>query len=128
MRQHVEYGVEMLGNHPAPVLQVACSIAQHHHEKWDGSGYPNSLKAEAIPVEARIVAICDVFDALTSVRPYKVAWTVENAVAFLQENAGSHFDPNLVSLFIKILPEIEAIRARFADPVDMHKDPPRRIA
>jgi len=128
MRQHVEFGVEMLGNHPAPVLQVACSIAQHHHEKWDGSGYPNSLSGETIPVEARIVAICDVFDALTSVRPYKVAWTVENAVAFLQENAGSHFDPNLVQLFVKILPEIEAIRARFADPVDLHKEPPRRTA
>ncbi|MBM3341363.1 MAG: response regulator [Betaproteobacteria bacterium] len=128
MRQHVEFGVEMLGNHPAPVLQVACSIAQNHHEKWDGTGYPEGLIGAAIPVEARIVAICDVFDALTSVRPYKVAWTVENAVAFLQENAGSHFDPNLVELFIKILPEIEDIRARFADPVDLHKMPPRRTA
>lgn len=128
MRQHVEFGVEMLGDHPAPVLQVACSIAQHHHEKWDGTGYPNSLSGEAIPVEARIVAICDVFDALTSVRPYKVAWTVENAIAFLKENAGSHFDPNLVGLFVKILPEIEDIRARFADPVGLHKEPPRRTA
>ena len=128
MRQHVEFGVEMLGNHPAPVLQVACSIAQHHHEKWDGTGYPNALVGETIPVEARIVAICDVFDALTSVRPYKVAWTVENAIAFLQENAGSHFDPNLVKLFVKILPEIQAIRARFSDPLDMHKEPPRRSA
>jgi putative two-component system response regulator len=128
MRQHVEYGVEMLGNHSAPVLQVACSIAQHHHEKWDGSGYPNGLAGDTIPVEARIVAICDVFDALTSVRPYKVAWTVENAIAFLQENAGSHFDPNLVGLFIDILPEIEDIRARFADPVGMHTTAPRLSA
>lgn len=128
MRQHVEFGVEMLDNHPAPVLQVACSIAQNHHEKWDGTGYPNALSGDTIPVEARIVAICDVFDALTSVRPYKVAWTVESAIAFLQENSGSHFDPNLVGLFVEILPEIESIRARFADPVDLHKDPPRRIA
>jgi putative two-component system response regulator len=119
MRQHVEFGVEMLSNHPAPVLQVACSIAQHHHEKWDGSGYPNALAGEAIPVEARIVAICDVFDALTSIRPYKLAWTVHQAVDFLQENAGSHFDPNLVRLFLEILPEIESIRQRFRDPEDM---------
>jgi putative two-component system response regulator len=123
MRQHVEFGVEMLGNHPAPVLQVACSIAQHHHEKWDGSGYPQSLAGEAIPVEARIVAICDVFDALTSIRPYKVAWTVDAAVEFLRENAGSHFDPNLVRLFIEILPEIEAIRQRFRDPEGLHENP-----
>ena len=128
MRQHVEFGVEMLGNHSAPVLQVACSIAQHHHEKWDGTGYPNALAGEAIPVEARIVAICDVFDALTSVRPYKVAWTVENAIGFLKENAGSHFDPNLVRLFVEILPEIESIRERFSDPVDMNKTPPRLTA
>lgn len=128
MRQHVEFGVEMLGNHPAPVLQVACSIAQHHHEKWDGSGYPNALKGADIPVEARIVAICDVFDALTSIRPYKVAWSVEKAIDFLKENAGSHFDPNLVALFIKILPEIEAIRARFCDPVELQTATPRQMA
>ena len=128
MRQHVDYGVEMLGNHPAPLLQVACSIAQNHHEKWDGSGYPQGLAGEAIPVEARIVAICDVFDALTSIRPYKVAWSVESAIGFLQENAGGHFDPNLVTLFVEILPEIRSIRERFGDPTDVHRDPPRRVA
>ena len=117
MRQHVDYGVEMLGNHPAPVLQVACSIAQNHHEKWDGSGYPKALSGVAIPIEARMVAICDVFDALTSERPYKVAWSVEKAVDFLQENAGSHFDPHLIDRFVGILPDIEAIRRRFADPL-----------
>ena len=124
MRQHVDFGVEMLGNHPAPLLKVACSIAQNHHEKWDGSGYPCALAGLAIPVEARIVAICDVFDALTSIRPYKVAWTVEKAVDYLNENSGSHFDPNLVNLFVTILPEIEAIRARYADPVGLHRDAP----
>jgi putative two-component system response regulator len=119
MRKHVDYGVELLSNHPARLLQVACSIAQNHHEKWDGTGYPNALAGEAIPVDARIVAICDVYDALTSVRPYKDAWTVESAVGFLNEQAGSHFDPHLVRLFVGILPEIEAIRARFSDPVDV---------
>lgn len=128
MRKHVDFGVEMLSNHPAPLLQVACSIAQNHHEKWDGSGYPHALCGDAIPVEARIVAICDVFDALTSIRPYKVAWTVENALKYLQENAGSHFDPNLVNTFVNILPKIEEIRQRYADPMDIHRDPPRQAA
>ena len=128
MRQHVDFGVEMLGNHPAELLQVACSIAQNHHEKWDGTGYPNALAGDAIPIEARIVAICDVFDALTSIRPYKVAWTVENALGFLQDNSGSHFDPNLVNLFERHLPQILEIRARFSDPTDRHIDPPRRRA
>ena len=128
MRKHVDYGVELLSNHPARVLQVACSIAQNHHEKWDGTGYPNALAGESIPIDARIVAICDVFDALTSVRPYKVAWTAESAVAFLNEQAGSHFDPRLVKLFVAILPEILVIRERFSDPVDVHRDPPRRSA
>ena len=79
-------------------------------------------------MEARIVAICDVFDALTSIRPYKVAWTVENALKYLQENAGSHFDPNLVNTFVNILPKIEEIRQRYADPMDIHRDPPRQAA
>ena len=118
----------MLGNHLAPVLQVACTIAQNHHEKWDGSGYPNALAGEAIPIEARIVAICDVFDALTSVRPYKVAWTVDSAIEFLQHEAGQHFDPHLVELFVKILPDILTIRDRFRDPGDMPVAPPRHAA
>ena len=128
MRRHVDYGVDLLSNHSAHVLQMACSIAQNHHEKWDGSGYPNALAGELIPIEARIVAICDVFDALTSVRPYKIAWTVEAAFGFLREQAGMHFDPRLIGLFEKILPEIEAIRERFRDPVDTHLDPTQRVA
>jgi putative two-component system response regulator len=127
MRKHVDYGVEMLGNNPAPVLRVACSIAQNHHEKWDGSGYPKALAGDAIPIEARIVAICDVFDALTSVRPYKVAWTVEAAIGFLKEQAHRHFDPTLVELFVNILPEIEAIRSRFSDPVAAHHEAPGEL-
>lgn len=128
MRKHVDFGVEMLADHPAPLLQVACSIAQNHHEKWDGTGYPHALQGDAIPVEARIVAICDVFDALTSIRPYKVAWSVEQAVQYLKDNAGTHFDPNLVATFEKILPEIQAIRERYADPAGLHRDPPRAVA
>ncbi len=116
MRRHAEIGAMMLGGHPAPILLLAHSIALHHHEKWDGSGYPNGVTGEAIPIEARIVAICDVFDALTSARPYKRAWTIEAAVAHLREQSGSHFDPRLVEVFVTILPEILEIRRGFADP------------
>ena len=117
MRRHVEYGAEMLSDHDAPVLRMARSIAQNHHEKWDGTGYPRGLQGEAIPIEARIVAICDVFDALTSVRPYKVAWPTPDAVRFLKDNAGLHFDPTLVEQFIGIQAEVADIRMRYADPV-----------
>lgn len=116
MRRHVEYGGGLLDNHPAPVLRMARTIALNHHEKWDGSGYPCKLAAEAIPIEARIVAICDVFDALTSVRPYKTAWSFDDAMGYLQKNAGGHFDPRLVELFISLRRSIEEIRERFKDP------------
>ena len=117
MRRHVEYGGDLLDKHPAPVLRMARAIALNHHEKWDGSGYPLKIAGEAIPIEGRIVAICDVFDALTSVRPYKVAWSVRDAMALLQRDAGTHFDPRLVELFLGIMPAIQQIRESFADPI-----------
>jgi putative two-component system response regulator len=116
MRRHTQIGGKMLGGHHAPVLQLAHSIALHHHEKWDGSGYPDAMIGDAIPVEVRIVAICDVFDALTSSRPYKQAWPIEAAVAYLREQSGRHFDPRLVEVFLGILPQILEIRNRYADP------------
>jgi putative two-component system response regulator len=116
MRRHAQIGGTMLGGHPAPILQLAHSIALHHHEKWDGSGYPDAMTGAAIPVEVRIVAICDVFDALTSSRPYKKAWPVDAAVDYLREQSGQHFDPHLVEVFVSILPQIIEIRNRFADP------------
>ena len=115
MRRHPEMGAEIIGEHDARVLQMARRVALYHHEKWDGSGYPEGLAGEAIPLEARIVALCDVFDALTSERPYKQAWPVERAVALLREEAGRHFDPALVEHFVAALPEIVAIRERWAD-------------
>jgi putative two-component system response regulator len=115
MRRHVEIGGEILGGHAAPVMQMAARIALGHHERWDGAGYPAGSAGESIPLEARIVAICDVFDALLSVRPYKPAWTMEAAVGYVTDQAGKHFDPQLVSCFLAILPEIQAIRARFVD-------------
>jgi len=115
MKQHATIGWEILRGSAAPTLQVAAEIAHTHHEKFDGSGYPRGLSGEDIPLFGRIVAIADVFDALTSERPYKHAWPVEDAVANLKENAGSHFDPALIEVFIAILPEILAINESFKD-------------
>ncbi|MDU9400388.1 two-component system response regulator [Pseudomonas sp. zfem003] len=115
MRQHVSIGAKIIGEHPSGLLRMAQRIALTHHEKWDGSGYPNGLAGEGIPIEGRIVAIADVFDALTSERPYKQAWPVEEAVAFLREQSGQHFDPDLVELFIQQLPAVLEVKARWAE-------------
>lgn len=115
MRQHPEIGARIIGEHPAGMLRMARSIALSHHERWDGGGYPGGLRGEEIPLEGRIVAIADVFDALTSVRPYKPAWPVEEAVELLRRESGKHFDPRLVELFLGRLPEILAVKARWAD-------------
>ncbi len=115
MERHVEIGHSILGQHADGLLRMASNIVLSHHERWDGTGYPKGLKGEAIPIEGRIAAICDVFDALTSRRSYKAAWPVPDAVAYLRRNAGSHFDPNLVDQFIRILSEILAIRHEHSD-------------
>ncbi|MGE8361544.1 HD domain-containing phosphohydrolase [Pseudomonas sp.] len=119
MRQHVEIGARIIGEHVSGVLRTAQIVALSHHEKWDGSGYPRGLRGEEIPIEGRIVAIADVFDALTSVRPYKQAWSIEDAVGFLREQSGQHFDPRLVELFIGRLPEILEIRERWAEGAEV---------
>lgn len=115
MRQHALIGAEILGNCDSSLLQMAASVAKYHHEKWDGSGYPFGLKETAIPIEARIVALTDVFDALTSDRPYKKAWPVLEAVAFIKSQAGKHFDPALIPLLEQELDKILEIKARWAD-------------
>ena len=115
MRQHAQIGAEIIGEHESGLLRMARSIALTHHEKWDGSGYPNGLAGEAIPLEGRIVAIADVFDALTSVRPYKPAWPVAQALEFLRRESGRHFDPQLVELFLGILPAILEVKERWAE-------------
>jgi putative two-component system response regulator len=97
------------------MLEMARQIAATHHEKWDGSGYPKGLAGEDIPLEGRIAAICDVFDALTSERPYKQAWPLEKAVKFIEENSGSHFDPTLARLFVEIIPDVVALREEYPD-------------
>jgi putative two-component system response regulator len=110
MRNHSQIGGDILGKHSSPLLTMAYNIAMTHHEKWDGSGYPKGLKGEEIPLEGRIVALADVFDALTSERPYKSAWTIEATLEYINRERGHHFDPELVELFMAHLPEILEIK------------------
>ena len=106
MEQHTLFGEKILEGSSSPLIQLAAIIAASHHEKWDGTGYPRRLKGADIPLAGRIVAVADVFDALTSERPYKKAWTLDAARAFLVEQAGHHFDPACVAAFIEGWPEL----------------------
>ena len=117
MMRHSEIGAEIIeAHHESSLLQTAYRIALTHHEKWDGSGYPAALKGEEIPLSGRIVAIADVFDALTSDRPYKKAWSVGDAVELIRRESGKHFDPRLAELFIGIIPQVVDVMRRWADP------------
>lgn len=113
MKQHALIGAKILENSTSPLLQLAHKLALEHHEKWDGTGYPYGLKGEEISIEGRIVTIADVFDALTSKRPYKKAWSVEEALDLLKDEAGKHFDPQLVDLFIGQIDSIIEIKNTF---------------
>ena len=101
MRKHPVYAYEMLS--PIAYLRPALDIPYCHHEKWDGTGYPRGLQGEQIPVAARIFAIVDVWDALRSERPYRQAWSDEAALAHIKEQAGKHFDPQVVETFVRVL-------------------------
>jgi len=116
MKTHAQIGADILSGDDSDLMIMAHDIALTHHEKWNGKGYPNGLKGEAIPLVGRITAIADVFDALTSVRPYKKAWPVEKAVNLIKEESGQHFDPKLVEAFLKKLPEIIEIKEKYAEP------------
>ena len=97
---------------------MAAGIALAHHEKWDGSGYPQQLAGERIPIEGRIVAVADVFDALTSQRPYKAAYPEEAALRIMDDSARAHFDPEVYAAFQRALPEIRAVRNLFPDGIN----------
>jgi putative two-component system response regulator len=116
MKTHTTIGAHILEGDDSDLLHCAREIALSHHEKWDGSGYPRGLAGEAIPLSGRIVALADVFDALTSERPYKKPWSVEESVAYIRDQSGSHFEPRIVEHFLASLPEILAIGERFAEP------------
>lgn len=115
MKQHAIYGYELLRGSSSRVLQAGAEIARGHHEKFDGSGYPAGLAGKDIPIFSRIVAVADVFDALTSERPYKKAWTLEAAVDFLVDGSGTHFDPDCVKAFLAAWDEVLEIRNRFQE-------------
>ena len=115
MRLHPEYGAKILGAHDSDLMRMARDIALTHHEKWDGSGYPGGRVGEDIPLASRIVALADVFDALTTQRPYKPAWSVEDAVSYIDENSGSHFDPKVVDAFHRVLPQVLQIREQYTE-------------
>jgi len=108
MKEHTTIGAAMLQDSRSELLQSAERIALSHHEKWSGGGYPQGLKEESIPIEGRILAVADVFDALTHERPYKTAWTVEDAVAEIERSSGTHFDPQVVVAFLT-LPHAEFV-------------------
>ena len=110
MKTHTTIGYDILSKSNTSFFHLSAEIALSHHEKWNGSGYPNGLKGENIPEAARIVAICDVFDALTMKRSYKPAWSVEDSFAEIEKNIGTHFDPELAECFIRIKPEIIEIK------------------
>lgn len=113
MQTHTEIGYRILRKSDSELFQLAATVALSHHERWDGTGYPHGLAGDAIPQAARIVAIADVFDALTMRRPYKQAWSIDRAFATLQADAGSHFDPDLVDCFLAVREEILAIRQQW---------------
>ena len=109
MRTHTTIGADLLAGHESPLMKSAAQIALTHHERWDGGGYPRGLKGEDIPMEGRIVALCDVFDALISRRPYKEKWPLGQAVMQIETQSGGAFDPYLVAKFHEALMEIQEI-------------------
>ena len=134
MKKHCEFGRNIIDSRPdhrwdafgrdrdfgtkipgSPIIQMAARIAMTHHEHWDGSGYPRGLTRQEIPVEGRITAVADVFDALSSMRPYKQPYPVERCLEMVKEKSGSHFDPEVVAAFFAGLPEVERVRTKYAD-------------
>lgn len=115
LKRHPALGAKILSGGRSKLARMAERIALCHHENWDGSGYPQGLSGEDIPLEARITAICDVFDALTMKRPYKPAWPLEKAAAEIERLSGGAFDPGLVAVFQKVLPRFEKIMARLPE-------------
>lgn len=114
MRTHCQIGFDLLSRSQSPTLRLGAEIALNHHERWDGGGYPQGRQGEQIPLSARLVAVADVFDALTSVRPYKAAWSFEDSLAHVEAQSGAHFDPAVVACLRPCLGQIRSIVESFA--------------
>lgn len=130
MQQHTVIGHRILAGSASPLLQLAAEIALSHHERFDGAGYPHRRTGEDIPLAGRIVAVADVFDALLSHRPYKRAWTIDEALEMIREGRGTQFDPSCVDAFLGVIPEILDTRDRFAEDGDSEaaRSPLRQLA
>lgn len=115
MKTHSELGYKILKNSKRPLLQAAAVIAHEHHEKWDGSGYPRSLSGEQIHIYGRIIALSDVFDALSCERVYKPAWPMEKIIEFIRSERGKHFDPILVDLLMGNIDSFISIAQEYKD-------------
>jgi putative two-component system response regulator len=126
MKRHATIGAGILDDADSDLLRLAHVIALSHHEKWDGTGYPNGLVGAAIPQAGRIVAVADVFDALLSARPYKTPWPVDKALALIKEGTGTQFDPEVVDHFMRCQPEILAIRDQYIEPEESADEVMRR--
>jgi putative two-component system response regulator len=116
MKTHTTIGADLLSECTSPILQIAQVIAISHHERWDGSGYPQGLRETDIPIAGRIMALVDVFDALTSDRPYEKAWPLAEAVEVIKLGSETQFDPHLVTLFEKLVPEFVKVREYLSSP------------
>jgi response regulator RpfG family c-di-GMP phosphodiesterase len=115
MKTHSEIGYKILKNSSRPILRAAAIVSYRHHEKWDGSGYPNAIAGEKIHIFGRITAIADVFDALGSDRVYKKAWELDRILQLFKDERAKHFDPNLVDIFLNNLNKFLLIRDKFQD-------------
>jgi len=115
IKRHPVIGAEIIGDHSSELIAMARVVALRHHERWDGTGYPGGLKGAEIPLEARIVALADVFDALLSVRPYKAAWTLDDAMKYIFAQRGQHFDPEAIDAFVQVLPDCLRVRETYKD-------------
>ncbi len=115
MQEHTTIGASIMSGSDSPVLQMSEQVALYHHEKWDGSGYPQGLEGENIPLVGRILAVADVFDALSSKRVYKGALSINETMEILKKDSGSHFDPQCVEAFTQILDEVVEIKEKFSD-------------
>ena len=115
MKSHSLIGFDILSGSDSSVIQLAATVALTHHEKWDGSGYPKRLKEQDIPLPGRIVAIADVFDALTSKRPYKEPFSTEKSFSIIKESRGTHFDPDVVDAFFRAEEDILKIKKRYSE-------------
>jgi len=115
INSHPQLGAKILGEHPSALVKMAANIALTHHERWDGNGYPNGLRAEDIPIEGRITSLSDVFDALTTIRPYKSAWDENEVLNYIKEQSSISFDPKLVDIFINNIQAFLDIRQAYQD-------------